>query len=44
MEYPLSRYASPPSRGATPTDWRSQIRGVYWLGATVRRVLNFLEN
>jgi hypothetical protein len=43
MKHPLSHFVSPPSRGATLTDWQSQIRGVYWLGATVR-LPNILEN
>ena len=33
-----------PLKEATPTAWQSQFRGVYWLGAVVRRVPNFLEN
>jgi hypothetical protein len=33
-----------PLRGATPTAWQSQIRGVCSLFASVRRVPNFLEN
>jgi hypothetical protein len=44
MVHPLSRYASPPSRGATPTAWQSQIRGVCSPFALVRQVPNTLEN
>jgi hypothetical protein len=43
MKHPLSHFVSPPSRGATATAWRSQIRAVYWLGAMVR-LPNILEN
>lgn len=44
MEHPLSHFVSPPSRGATPTAWQSQIRGVCSLFALVRQVPNLLEN
>jgi hypothetical protein len=44
MKHPLCRFASSPSRWTTPTAWQSQFRGVYWLGAVVRQMPNFLEN
>lgn len=37
---PLSRFASSPSRGTTPTARQSRFRGVCWLGAMVRQVSN----
>jgi hypothetical protein len=43
MVYPLSRYASSPSRETTPTAWQSQFRGVHWLGVPVH-LSNILEN
>ncbi len=44
MEHPLSHFVPPPSRGATPTAWRSQFRGVCTLLSLVRQAPNILEN
>jgi hypothetical protein len=44
MANPLSRYASSPSRGTTPTAWQSQFRGVCALIALVREVPHSLES